>query len=43
MPEVGKDTRGDLFAKVKVILPENLSEPEKELFKQIKEARQKRR
>ena len=42
MPEVGKDTRGDLFAKVKVILPENLSEPEKELFKQIKEARQKR-
>jgi len=43
MPEVGKDTRGDLFAKVKVILPENLSEHEKELFKQIKEVRHKRR
>ena len=43
MPEVGKDTRGDLFAKVKVILPENLSDHEKELFKQIKEVRHKRR
>jgi curved DNA-binding protein len=43
MPEVGKDTRGDLFAKVKIVLPENLTEREKELFKQLKEARQKRR
>ena len=43
MPEVGKDTRGDLFAKVKVILPENLSEHEKELFNQLKESRHKRR
>jgi curved DNA-binding protein len=43
MPEVGKDTRGDLFAKVKVILPENITEHEKELFKQLKEARHKRR
>ena len=42
MPEIGKDARGDLFAKVKVILPENLTEREKELFKQLKEARQKR-
>ncbi len=42
MPEVGKDTRGDLFAKVKVILPENLSDHEKELCKQIKESRHKR-
>ena len=42
MPEVGRDTRGDLFAKVKVVLPENLTEHEKELFKQLKEARQKR-
>jgi DnaJ-class molecular chaperone len=43
MPEVGNDTRGDLFAKVKVILPENLSDHEKELFKQLKESRHKRR
>ena len=43
MPEVGNDTRGDLFAKVKVILPENLSDYEKELFKQLKESRHKRR
>ena len=42
MPEIGKDARGDLFAKVKVVLPENLTEREKELFKQLKEARQKR-
>jgi len=43
MPEIGKDAKGDLFAKVKVILPENLTEREKELFKQLKETRQKRR
>lgn len=43
MPEIGKDARGDLFAKVKIILPENLTEREKELFKQLKEARQKKR
>jgi curved DNA-binding protein len=43
MPEIGKDARGDLFAKVKVVLPENLTEREKELFKQLKEARQKKR
>jgi DnaJ-class molecular chaperone len=42
LPEIGKDSRGDLFAKVKVVLPENLSEHEKELFKQLKELRQKR-
>jgi curved DNA-binding protein len=42
MPEVGKDTRGDLFAKMKVVLPENLTEREKELFKQLKEAKQNR-
>ena len=43
MPEIGKEARGDLFAKVKVVLPENLTEREKELFKQLKETRQKRR
>ncbi|MFA5367742.1 MAG: DnaJ C-terminal domain-containing protein, partial [Dehalococcoidia bacterium] len=42
MPEIGKDAKGDLFAKVKIVLPENLTEHEKELFKQLKEARQKR-
>jgi DnaJ-class molecular chaperone len=42
MPEIGKDAKGDLFAKVKVVLPENLTEREKELFKQLKESRQKR-
>ncbi len=43
MPEIGKDARGDLFAKVKVVLPENLTEREKELFTQLKDMRQKRR
>ena len=43
MPEIGSNTKGDLFAKIKVILPENLSEREKDIFKQLKEARQKRR
>jgi len=42
MPEIGKDARGDLFAKMKVGLPENLTEREKELFKQLKEAKLKR-
>ena len=42
MPEIGKDKKGDLFAKVKVILPENLTDHEKELFRQLKEASQKR-
>jgi len=42
MPEVGKDVKGDLFARVKVVLPEHLTEHEKELFRQLKESRQKR-
>lgn len=42
MPEIGKEKKGDLFAKIKVVLPENLTEHEKELFKQLKESRQKR-
>ena len=39
MPHLGNSSRGDLLAKVKVILPTNLSPQEKELFKQIKELR----
>lgn len=42
MPEIGKDAKGDLFAKVKIVLPENLTEREKELFRQLRESRQKR-
>ena len=35
MPHLGKDTRGDLLAKVNVVLPTRLSEKEKELFGQL--------
>ncbi len=35
MPHLGKSSRGDLLAKVKVVLPTNLSSQEKELFKQL--------
>jgi molecular chaperone DnaJ len=35
MPHLGKSTRGDLKAKVNVILPTKLSEKEKELFRQL--------
>jgi DnaJ-class molecular chaperone len=35
MPHLGKSTRGDLLAKVNVILPTKLSEKEKELFRQL--------
>lgn len=37
MPRVGKTTRGDLLAKVNVVLPTKLSEKEKELFRQLSE------
>jgi molecular chaperone DnaJ len=39
MPHLGKTTRGDLLAKVNVVLPTKLSEKEKELFRQIGEMR----
>ena len=40
MPHLGKPERfGDLFATVKVMLPSNLSEQEKQLFKELKQAR----
>ncbi len=44
MPWLGKsDQFGDLFATVKVLLPTNLSEREKELMKELKQARAKGR
>lgn len=39
MPHLGKSTRGDLLAKVNVVLPTKLSEKEKELFRQLSELR----
>ena len=39
MPHLGDSTRGDLFARVKVVLPTNLSPQEKELFRKLKELR----
>lgn len=41
MPRLGNDTRGDLYAKVKVVLPTRLSAKEKELFQQLKALRSK--
>jgi DnaJ-class molecular chaperone len=35
MPHLGKAARGDLMARVNVLLPTNLTEKEKELFKQL--------
>ncbi len=39
MPHPGNSSRGDLLARVKVILPTNLSPQEKELFKQLSQLR----
>jgi len=39
MPRLGKSTRGDLLARVKVVLPTKLSVQEKELFQRLKEIR----
>jgi len=40
MPKLrNPDERGDLYAEVSIQLPHNLSEEEKELFRQLKEAR----
>jgi molecular chaperone DnaJ len=41
MPHLGKSGRGDLLAKVSVVLPTKLSEREKELFRQLGETGQK--
>ena len=39
MPHLGNSSRGDLLARVKVVLPTKLSAKEKELFKQLGELR----
>jgi molecular chaperone DnaJ len=39
MPVLGKDTRGDLKAKVNVVIPTNLSDEEKELFRKLNKTR----
>ena len=39
MPNLGKDTSGDLLAKVNAVLPTKLSDAEKELFRQLGEIR----
>lgn len=39
MPHLGDTTRGDLLAKVQVVLPQNLSQKEKELFAQLRTLR----
>jgi DnaJ-class molecular chaperone len=39
MPVLGKETRGDLKAKVNVVIPTNLTEEEKELFRKLSRMR----
>ncbi len=39
MPLLGKDARGDIKAKVNVLIPTNLSEQEKELFRKLDSSR----
>ncbi|MDY6917970.1 MAG: J domain-containing protein [Chloroflexota bacterium] len=39
MPKMGNDKKGDLFAKVKVVLPTNLTEQEKELLENLRKLR----
>ena len=39
MPHLGNTTRGDLLAKVNIVLPTNLTPQEKELFKKLSELR----
>ena len=41
MSHLGSNSRGDLFAKVKVVLPKNLTTKERELFEQLRLARQR--
>jgi molecular chaperone DnaJ len=39
MPHPGRTTKGDLLAKVNIVMPQRLSEKEKELFRQLGELR----
>jgi DnaJ-class molecular chaperone len=41
MPHLGNNTRGDLFARVSVVLPSRISAKEKELFQQLQSLRGK--
>ena len=40
MPRLGQKTSGDLYARVKVVLPTRLTSQEKHLFEQLKTMRQ---
>ncbi|MCL0069191.1 DnaJ domain-containing protein [Dehalococcoidia bacterium] len=40
MPHLGNSGKGDLFARVRVVLPTNLTEREKDLFKELRSLRQ---
>ncbi|MCL0065849.1 J domain-containing protein [Dehalococcoidia bacterium] len=40
MPQLGNSGKGDLFARVRVILPTNLTEREKDLFQELRSLRQ---
>ncbi len=39
MPHLGDSSRGDLYARVEVVLPQNLTEREKELFRELRRLR----
>jgi molecular chaperone DnaJ len=39
MPQLGNDKHGNMFAKVKVVLPTNLTEEEKKLFERLRSLR----
>ena len=39
MPHLGNSSRGDMVARVRVVLPDKLSQKEKELFQELKELR----
>jgi curved DNA-binding protein len=41
MPVMGDTSRGDLIAKVKVVIPENLKDREKQLFEELRKLRPK--
>ena len=41
MPVMGDTAKGDLIAKIKVVIPENLTQREKELFEELKKLRPK--
>ncbi|GAJ08804.1 unnamed protein product, partial [marine sediment metagenome] len=39
MPQLGNSNYGNMFAKVKVVLPTNLTEEEKKLFERLRSLR----